>query len=84
MKNFHQRLGLDRPATYQIQVEGRLSEGWSALFEGLTVTVLRGNNGPAITTLTGTIIDQAALHGLLALIRDLGLPLLSVDCVDQP
>ena len=84
MKPFRQRLGLDRPATYQIQVEGRLGEEWPALFEGLTVTVLSSNNGPAITTLAGTITDQAALHGLLALIRDLGLPLLSVDCVDYP
>jgi len=78
------RLGLAQPAMYRIQVEGRLSEDWAAPIEGLTVTVSSGNDGPAVTTLTGTIADQAALHGLLAYIRDLGLPLRSVDCIDRP
>jgi len=77
------RLGLAQPATYQIEVEGRLNENWSAPIGGLTVTVSRGNDGPTVTTLSGIMADQAALHSVLAYIRDLGLPLLSVHCIDH-
>jgi hypothetical protein len=63
---------------YEIRVRWRLDARWSAWFEGLTLTPLE--NGE--TLLAGPIRDQAALHGILAKIRDLGLPLLSVICVD--
>jgi len=63
----------DRSGTYQIRVKGVLDEKWSDWFDGLTVT--RQDDE---TLLTGPVRDQAALHGLLARIRDLGLPLLSV------
>ncbi len=82
--NERKRLGLSQPAMYRIEVEGRLREDWSAPIEGLAVTVSSGSNGPGVTTLTGTLADQAALHGLLAYIRDLGVPLLSVQCIDRP
>jgi len=82
--NERKRLGLSQPAMYRIEVEGRLREDWSAPIEGLAVTVSSGSNGPGVTTLTGTLADQAALHGLLAYIRDLGVPLLSVECIDRP
>ena len=65
--------------TYQIQVEGRLRAGWSDWFDGLTITVGKETSGPTITTLTGPVADQAALHGILNRVRDLGLTLVSVQ-----
>jgi hypothetical protein len=59
---------------FQIKVEGHLSGQWTEWFEGLTITLQ--DNGT--TLLTGPVLDQAALHGLLKKVRDLGLPLLSV------
>jgi hypothetical protein len=66
------------PAVYEIKIKGHLDERWANWFEGMTFTL--ENDGT--TTLTGPITDQAALHGLLNRIRDLGLPLLSVHGVD--
>jgi hypothetical protein len=62
------------PPVYQIRVSGHLGCRWADWFEGLTIT--REENGD--TLLTGPVVDQAALHGLLRRVRDLGLPLLSV------
>lgn len=59
---------------YEIRVEGHLDEVWSGWFEGLSLT--RGPEG--VTVLAGPVADQAALHGLLARVRDLGLVLVSV------
>jgi hypothetical protein len=59
---------------YQIRVTGHLGREWTDWFEGLTIT--REGNGE--TLLTGPVSDQAALHGLLRKVRDLGLPLLAV------
>jgi hypothetical protein len=70
-------------AVYRIQVRGRLGENWSAWFEGMTVTVERSDGRTTVTTLTGPVTDQAALHGILSRIRDLGLPLLSVQCLEE-
>jgi hypothetical protein len=63
----------DKPGIYQIRVKGVLDEKWSDWFDGLTITWQDDE-----TLLTGPVRDQAALHGLLAKVRDLGLPLLSV------
>jgi hypothetical protein len=63
---------------YEIRVRGQLDSHWSAWFEGLTLTLLE--NGE--TLIAGAIQDQAALHGILAKIRDLDLHLLSLVCVD--
>jgi hypothetical protein len=60
--------------TYQIRIKGHLGPGWTDWFEGLTITL--EENGD--TLLTGPVVDQAALHGLLKKVRDLGIPLLSV------
>jgi hypothetical protein len=60
---------------YQIRIEGHLSSQWSEWFDGLTVTLI--DNGD--TLLTGPVVDQAALHGLLREVRGLGMPLLSVN-----
>jgi hypothetical protein len=63
-----------QPPIYQIRVKGRLGRQWTDWFDGLTVT-LEANGD---TLLTGPVVDQAALHGLLRRVRDLGLPLLAV------
>jgi hypothetical protein len=78
MKYANQKLGLDQPGTYEIRVPGRLDESWSEWFEGMTITVERGGDGPTITTLTGVVADEAALQGMLDRLYSLGLRLLSV------
>jgi hypothetical protein len=65
------------PAEYQIQVLGRLTERWSGWFEGMDISA-ELQNDRTVTIMTGSIVDQAALFGLLNRIRDLGLPLLLV------
>jgi len=59
---------------YSITIQGHLEAHWAAWFDGLTIT--NGPDGQA--TLAGELLDQAALHGVLVKIRDLGLPLISV------
>jgi hypothetical protein len=78
MKNSSEKPVLDQPGTYEIRVPGRLDKSWSEWFEGMTITVERGDDGPTITTLTGIIVDEAALQGLLDRLYSLGLRLLSV------
>jgi hypothetical protein len=65
----------DKQGVYQIRVKGNLDRKWSDWFDGLTIRPQAGDE----TLLVGPVADQAALHGLLAKIRDLGLPLLSVE-----
>jgi hypothetical protein len=65
---------LDKPMLYQIRIRGHLDCQWTNWFEGLTITL--EDNGD--TLLSGPVVDQAALHGLLKKVRDLGMPLLSV------
>ena len=65
------------PERYEIRIKGRLDDKWADWFEDLTIT--REDNGD--TLLTGPVVDQAALHGLLRKVRDLGMPLLSVTRV---
>ena len=64
----------NQPTVYQIRVQGHLGSQWTDWFGGLTVTL--EENGQ--TLLTGPVVDQAALHGLLKKVRDLGMPLVSV------
>jgi hypothetical protein len=82
MEHNTQNPGLYRPATYQIRVEGRLDELWSDWFEGMTIIVEREGDGPPITTLTGTVADQAALQGMLRGLYTLGLTVRSVTRID--
>jgi hypothetical protein len=71
--------GTHGPADYQIIIKGKLGDQWSDWFAGMTIA----SDGD-ITILTGTHIDQSALHGLLVRIRDLGLPLISVERIQEP
>ncbi len=66
-----------QPMVYQIRIKGHLGCQWTDWFGGLAVTL--EDNGD--TLLTGPVVDQAALHGLLRKVRDLGMPLLSVNRV---
>jgi hypothetical protein len=73
----------ERPAgRYEIRLTGHLDARWAAWFDGLTV----GHKSDGSTVLSGPIADQAALHGVIQRVRDLGLPLISVTQVetDQP
>ena len=67
----------DGSGWYEIRLQGRLDSRWSARFEGMTLTT-----GDGSTLLTGRVVDQAALHGLLHQLRDMGLPLVSVTRFD--
>jgi hypothetical protein len=69
----------DRPESgwYEIRIQGHLETRWGSWFDGLTLTTA----GDGTTILRGPVIDQAALHGLLQRVRDLGLPLVSVTHV---
>ena len=69
----------DRQGVYRIEVKGTLDRKWSDWFDGFTI-IPQANDE---TLLTGPVADQAALHGLLAKIRDLGLPLLSVKRLEK-
>ncbi len=68
----------DEPMVYQIRIKGHLGLQWTGWFEDMTIT--REDNGN--TLLSGSVVDQAALHGLLKKVRDLGMPLISVMRVD--
>ena len=65
------------PADYQIKVKGNLGSQWSDWFSGMTI-----ESEGAVTTITGKVLDQPALHGVLVRIRDLGLPLIWVKRVE--
>ena len=67
-----------QPVIYQIRIKGHLDREWTGWFEGLTITQEAGGD----TLLTGPVVDQAALHGLLKKVRDLGMPLVSVGPVE--
>ena len=69
----------DESTIYQIRIKGHLGVQWTDWFGGLTITL--EDNGD--TLLTGSVIDQAALHGLLKKVRDLGMPLVSVSPLEH-
>ena len=71
---FNSEMNPGQPLVYQIRIKGHLGRQWTDWFGGLTITL--ESNGE--TLLTGSVADQAALHGLLKKVRDLGMPLLSV------
>jgi hypothetical protein len=67
-----------QPGTYEIRLEGHLDPRWTAWFDGMRLT----KQSDGTTVLSGPVVDQSALHGLLQRVRDVGLPLVSVIQVD--
>ncbi len=67
------------PAVYQIRIEGHLGPAWTGWFAGMSIAL--EDNGD--TLLTGAVVDQAALHGVLKRVRDLGVPLVSVNRLEN-
>lgn len=78
-KELEPRPPSSQPTVYQIRIEGHLGRQWPDWFEGLTIAL--EENGE--TLLTGPVVDQAALFGLLKKVRDLGMPLISVNRVES-
>ena len=76
--DLQQKADLGQPLVYQIRIGGHLDNSWIDWFGGLTITLEENGN----TLLTGPIVDQAALFGLLKKVRDLGMPLISVGRVE--
>jgi len=76
---FNPKTDPNTPTVYQIRIKGHLGHEWTDWFEGLTITLEEHGS----TLLTGPVVDQAALHGLLKKVRDLGMPLLSVCPVEH-
>ena len=74
LPEYHDEAGL-----YEIRIKGHLDNRWADWFEGLTITLEEDGD----TLLTGPVIDQAALHGLLKKVRDLGMPLVSVSPLES-
>ena len=70
-------IDLNQPMVYQIRIKGHLGRQWADWFEGLTITLEDSGE----TLLTGSVVDQAALYGLLRKVRDVGMPLISVNCI---
>jgi hypothetical protein len=72
--NLNPKTDQSQPMVYQIRLEGHLGNQWSDWFSGMTIALEEDGN----TLLTGPVVDQAALHGLLKKVRDLGMSLVSV------
>ena len=68
-----------QPEIFEIRLQGQLDARWASWFDGMTITLTE----EGATILTGPVADQAALHGLLKKVRDLGVPLLSVQVSDS-
>jgi hypothetical protein len=75
---FNPKTDPSQPMVYQIRIKGHLGRQWTDWFGGLTITLEEDGD----TLLTGPVVDDAALHGLLKKVRDLGMPLLSVHRVE--
>jgi hypothetical protein len=71
-------LSIDTPATYCIRFQGLLNPSWAFEFGHMRIEHTRNAGEPPVTTMTGRVVDQAALAGILNLVYDLGYPLLSV------
>ena len=79
VRTAHQVRSYGRLVQYEIKVEGHLGARWAAWFDGLAIT--SGDDGT--TVLRGSVIDQAALHGLLQRLRDIGIPLISLTPIED-
>lgn len=77
-----QKLSMDQPLIYRIQVQGRIDERWAGHFDGMAVKMRSVDGIAPITTLEGVVADQAALHGLLRALYNLGFLLVRVLCLE--
>ena len=75
-------LNLDTPATYRIRVKGYLDSSWTDRLGGLTITPISHGDEQMITNLSGQLLDQSALFGVLVALYDMRLPLISVDWLE--
>lgn len=82
MTKVGKKLTLGCSAAYRIEVQGYLDEHWSDWFDDMVIVPRVDAAGTSTTSLTGTVIDQAALHGLLRKLYDLGLPLLTFSRIE--
>jgi hypothetical protein len=82
MKRVSEELAQDYLTVYEIKVQGWIDESWSDWFEGMTIVAETSTDGIPITRLIGTVVDQAALLGLLRRLHNLHLQLLSVNRVE--
>ena len=80
----NKRLTVDSPAAYELRLQGRLDQRWSEYLGGAEIRVVSLPDQAPVTVVTGRFQDQAALAGALSLLYDLGLPLLTVVCLDEP
>jgi hypothetical protein len=78
-KTPNSKIDKSQPPVYEIRIKGHLGSQWTDWFEGLTITLEEDGD----TLLTGPVTDQAALHGLLKKVRDLGMPLVSVSPLEH-
>jgi len=83
MTNLQEPINLYQPAEYLIELQGQLDPRWSASFDGMELSAKIAPGGFTITTLQGVVSDQSSLHGMLNHVRDLGLPLLKVECLSK-
>ncbi len=72
----------DLPAVYEVSIRGKLNANWSDWLDQVTITTRSHEDGQSVTILTGCIKDQAALYGLIAKIKNLGLTILSINQVE--
>ena len=73
------KITLDQPGRYRIRVQGRLAEKWSGFFDEMGITFCVDSEGNSVTELTGELLDQAAVQGVLQKLYNLGLPLISAE-----
>ena len=76
------QLHRDTPATYRIRLQGKLDKNWSEYLDGMTIADAQATDWTPVTILTGQLVDQAALIGVLNSVYDLGFPLISVECLE--
>jgi hypothetical protein len=83
-RSLRNAISFDRPAAYQIRVQGRIDPDWSDRLAGMTIRLAVEEASPPVTTLNGELGDQAALAGVLNTLYELHLPVLSVLCLSYP
>jgi hypothetical protein len=83
-RSLRNAIPFDRPAIYQISVQGKVDPEWSDRLAGMTIRLTVEDASPPVTTLQGELSDQAALAGVLNTLYELHLPVLSVLCLSYP